>query len=135
MNKERILLLADMIENSTPPTSKPNLGFNMATYFDTSVGYSRHDDQFEGCGTVGCIAGWACFAFDPDQAHAHAGGEDRTHFFNIAREHLDLDAEQAENLFKPRMEASYDDLTPSQAAQVMRQLVETGRADWKSVTE
>ena len=78
MNKERILELADLIEESTT--------FNMNICTDT-------------CGTPACIAGhandkWAGFKIDPESACL--GGE-----ITLAQELLGLRKEEAWNLFTP----------------------------------
>jgi len=103
MNKERILKLADVIENAPhqpiPPRGTPKrklAGFNMSNWH---------------CGTVGCIAGWAREIFGEGPYDA-----------------LDLEFWQADALYVPH--GPTHDIQPHHAAAVLRHLAETGKVDW-----
>jgi hypothetical protein len=123
MNKERLLLLADMIENSTPPKNFPDLYFNMANYWEgpEDKGFDPVDQEYHTCGTGACIAGWATATF----------GSGTTKHERIQREAmclLELTPCQADRLFIPNDPS--DDHTTEIAPAVIRHFVETGEVDW-----
>lgn len=127
MNKDKILAVADAIEQH----AIAKLGFSMLTYFDgletggrsaSSVDKSGHE-----CGTVACIAGWACAL---DVGLSEAAGI-RSPFMH-ARTILGLDERQATLLFIPDP-LNFDAITPADAAKVLRTLAETGDVDWSEV--
>lgn len=119
MNKERIEQLARAIETG----GIAELGFNMEFFHATKeVDASRHN-----CGTVACIAGWAC-------ALGKIDGE-----FLAAIEWLDIPYRGVGNeLFFPGRESGisvYDwkAITPAHAAAVLWRLAATGTVDWTAV--
>lgn len=59
MNKDRMLILADILDLAAAPESQPKIGFNMGAI----VSSFRNDKSGHGCGTNCCIAGWALAAF------------------------------------------------------------------------
>jgi hypothetical protein len=129
MNKERILLLADMIETNASPAAQPDLGFNMATYFSDEGVFHRHGAVKSGgteCGTVGCIAGWAALAFP----HAYDLDWGQRGFYGRGQQALDLTDLQADLLFTPDVVMLYSEITPDHAVCVLRHFAETGEVDW-----
>lgn len=126
MNKERILQLADALAASACPIiAGKRLGFDMENFWNDSFG---HDRTGQGCGTVGCIAGWAAALFDPG---ACPSGSVQGSIFLIGRKALGLDFKTAYCLFTPDdMQINYRAVTPAVAAQVLRTLVETGYVVW-----
>jgi hypothetical protein len=59
MNKDRMLMLADILDLAAVPENKPKIGFNMSAI----VSGMTEDKSGHGCGTSCCIAGWALAAF------------------------------------------------------------------------
>lgn len=119
MNKERIEQLARAIETH----EIAELGFNMLFLREANeVDASGHN-----CGTVACIAGWACAL-----GNIHST-------FRAAAEWLDISYHEAgSELFFPGDESGiivYDwsEITPAHAAAVLRRLVETGKVEWAAV--
>lgn len=111
MNKERLLELADVIENDT----LPGVIFDMRCWC-RDARYTR-DHAYE-CGAVCCIGGYA------EQLWPHALG---------ARGALGLDCETAKYLFFADLDSPIWNATRAQAAAVIRNLVATGRVDWDAV--
>lgn len=111
MNRKRLLKLAYAIEHQTL-----DKGFDMG-------GFSLKDAAMADthCGTSGCIAGWACWLFAPDEKLGWADIQ------WMARKLLGLTHDQAEDLFFGYW-ADYDDgdydgeITPSMAAKHLREL-------------
>lgn len=125
MNKERILLLAEAIEQSGR-LAEPELGFNM-NYFWGFVGGKIADFARRPCGTVACIAG-------------HASQLAGFHYasFGAAGKWLGLEPEESAELFYPGDTSGlrvfgWDTITPTQAGAVLRRLAETGEVDWTAV--
>lgn len=121
MNKEAILAVADAIEGSTIP----DLAFNMNYFYvpmrDVSDPIDELVEAAHGCGTVACIAGWACAVF----------GETFDPRFDRARDILGLTAEQGEQLFFA--DGALDglqDIPKADAVAVLRHLAETGEVVW-----
>lgn len=122
MNKERILALADdieqmhHIESIFEELNDPMLTncFNMGNY------------RFN-CKAPACIAGHAVAKYQ-DQYY----GESRDPHI-IAREVLGLVQVDARMLFEPAMDLpEWEKIKPEHAAKVMRQFVETGIVDWST---
>ena len=119
MNKERILKVADAIENHHFKT----LGFNMESFIaEHSSDRSEHD-----CGTTACIAGWV---------HALQKGIKKTLMCKLAddigeyaQKYLGLNDHQADRLF---YEVN-SNITDKEAVKVLRHLAETGVVDWQIV--
>lgn len=121
MNKNRLLILAKLLEMAARNDATPKLGFNMGSY-----GSSGSDRTGHNCGTVACIAGWAVVAFRPDIEIA-----DLPSNFRISSEAADLlglDRMDASNLFLPPLNLWKS--TPLQAASVLRHAAKTGVIDW-----
>ncbi len=133
MNKERLLALADRIENLDG-----ELGFNMAHWYDENSGLddmSGHD-----CGTVACIAGHAVDMFGEKGWLRNAY---RYHSLVIsvsenARRLLDLERQISDELFGENVVTGMElwGIRPLTAAKVIRHLIETGEVRWdKFITE
>jgi hypothetical protein len=114
MNKDRILALATFIEQQPHERDwcAPS-GFGMGAVLHT-------------CGTPSCIAGWAGWEAQgrPDTVKGDAEGD--------GQEYLGIDGTTANDLFYPKR-LNYLDITPAQAASVMRELAETGEVNWGPV--
>lgn len=102
---------------------------------------SLSDEQFdmgayaeeEPCGTVACIAGWACIVAGVGNIHSLVGDD----IHERAQRHLGLTTQAATNLFTPFPGYSADYQfawlqTPDrkQAVRVLDHLLETGEVDW-----
>ena len=116
MNKERILELANLIEQQEPRTNHTPTGFSMSI-------------PFHACRTPSCIAGWAC----------HLYGDDMTSDpLYVATGLLDLEGMLADELFAPdndyaayfAIRRAHNHVTPQHAAAVLRHLAATGEVDW-----
>jgi len=113
MNTENILKLVDAIEAGD--SSPQGLGFDMSTFRDN-------------CGTTACIAGWNMFLFEPKTwAKGHSSNSE---YNKAGQEHLGIDLAQCDELFLPLTELKYEDITPADAATVLRNLAQTGRVEW-----
>lgn len=111
MNKERILLLADRIEQA-PHVRAFGDDYSSLTGFDMSTWH---------CGSVGCIGGWTEQLFgDGTRCAGH---------WAVA-ELLDISVYEADVLCFPRQTINYDKITPAQAATTLRLFAETGEVDW-----
>lgn len=119
MNKERIEQLAQAIETG----GIAELGFNMEFF----LGGKEFDASGRNCGTVACIAGWACTLGKLD-------GE-----FLDAAKWLDIPYNKVgKELFFPGDVSGikvydWEEITPAHAAAVLRRLAETGAVDWTAV--
>lgn len=63
MNKDRMLVLADILDLAAAKESKPKIGFNMSAIVSGVI----DDKSGHGCGTSCCIAGWAVAAFGTEK--------------------------------------------------------------------
>lgn len=116
MNKQKILDLADFIENLPPKQ------FNMAVY-----GVAHE------CGTIACIAGWAAVlegaTVDKHESFHILGEWIGAHKF--AAKALGINEKTSLDLFTPIDEhESLSDITKEQAVKTLRKLAETGEVDW-----
>lgn len=75
------------------------------------------------CGTVACIAGWACLLDDPLTPASVV--------LSKAQELLGLTTEQANELFTPETVESWSAITPQQAADTIDRLIATGEVTWE----
>jgi hypothetical protein len=126
MNKERVLALAELIEKQ-PHVGKEEEtteGFDMAQWFHP-------------CGTPACIAGWTLALKYGDwtpalQDKRGAGGVEAD-----AADYLGLEGTQSAQLFFVGHEAekSLADVTPQDAAKLLRHFAETGKVDWSITNE
>lgn len=127
MNKERILDVANMIEQHT----RPWLGFNMSFVVSRAdTGWYRRDDhRGDTCTTIACIAGHALICM---------GKAVENDFATVSQTHdaatwLGLDNVEASKLFFAIDSAFEHDLTvitPEHAVTVLRHFAETGEVDW-----
>lgn len=133
IQKERILALAQHLE------TLPRHQFNMERW----IGHAADDTIVESwetasCDTIGCIAGHAVLLF------ADRGTPDNPAKFpaDIAAEAqrlLGLNEKQAFHAFTPThgsdiradIHCDYRDVTPSDAAEMLRGLAATGTAHWR----
>lgn len=117
MNKERLLELADTIEQD----NIKDLKFSMEIEFE----------QIENGGNKGCFMGWAAYLYtdDPDP---NANTENFAQLMDISiKDALAIcwfdGVEQAISGLK------WDSVSNKQAATMLRKYVETNRIDWNSV--
>jgi hypothetical protein len=116
VNKERILALADLIEQQPHADKEASEGFTMSSI--------THD-----CGTPACIAGWAAW-----EAVGRKNGDLYDFDLDIegkARDFLGISPTKADALFYPYEFKAYGEITPSEAAATLRRLAETGQVDWQ----
>lgn len=104
MNVERIQELAAAIENAEHVAHPSYAKDEAMTGFNMAEWH---------CGTVGCIGGWAEYLFADE-----------------ARESLGITLRMASDLFWPDDVGPYVEITPLQAAAVLRNLAATGEVDW-----
>lgn len=116
MNVKNILRLADFIEQDALEDTK----FNMRMM-------GRKTD----CGTIACIAGYGQALFNPEEWHKYLNNG--VFFITPAEgcaDALELDREYAlHELFAP-FDIFYFAVTPQIAAQVLRNLAQTGEVVW-----
>jgi hypothetical protein len=125
MNKENILKLANHIESLRHIGDDEALGQGVE-------GFNLNREVFT-CGTPACIAGWAV-SF---QRHTNQIADDEE-FTNDAMKYLGVNEYEYDDLCYPfyaKAISSFDDVTPAQAAKVLRNLAETGVVDWDVITE
>lgn len=116
MNKEKVLELADIIEQG-----HEGMRFDMEHFWD-----------YDGCGTAACIAGWAVFAFHDRQA----GEIDPVDIPYIASEVLELNNQERDLLFCGGTGAyPLDTIKKEHAVEVLRRFAETGEIAWEEVIE
>lgn len=113
MNRERILALADLIEQQPHTEIGAASGFNM-------------EDFTHPCGTPACIAGWAAFMFDKE----FEPGKTTMKYSEHAGMLLGLDYRKAADLFLLTPGIGLEEITPAHAATTLRHLAETGDVEW-----
>jgi hypothetical protein len=107
--------------------------------FDLSVGVAMRDPA---CGTVCCIAGALVQFNEPvtEKLKSQMEYDDDDHEYNwgtVFRRGMaiaELTEEQAEALFEPDV-WDRSEVTPAEAARVIRHFVETGEVDWGVANE
>ena len=125
MNKERLLILADVIEKLEH--CRADNGFTDGPLAVFNMGVWR-------CGSAGCIGGWAESLWRDGMRRADVDEVEATGPL------LGLDPYQAYHLFYPQSEDGYDldhtgsygDITPAQAAATIRHFVRYGIIDWQT---
>lgn len=123
MNKERLLAVADAIENHEP---QDGLGFEMSGWFETGEG--TEDWEGTDCGSVACIAGWAVkIAHPEDPTYLNTMAEGL--ILSEGKQALGLDSLQGAELFAPD-DFNLPTVTPSHAVAVIRDFVKTEEIDW-----
>jgi len=124
MNIERLKTISNYLKN--PPKGFTQ-GFNMSGWGGlTGEDYPDLLGKAGECGTAHCIAGLA---------NVFWGGEPMryTALFDISKEILDLEDEQASELFYARgSDANLEDVTLAQAVQAIDSLIETGTVIWRN---
>jgi len=143
MNKERILQVADAIEQHTIPW----LGFNMGPFIYSAEGTAKAiaekspelewslDRSGHECGTVACIAGHAAIIMAdlkaPLETEAQVDEFAQGSFIREASEWLGLEAGPAHKLFFGDGAETYRAHIPAdQAVRTLRHLAATGQVDW-----
>lgn len=128
MNRERILRLADVIENGMP-----SIHFDMrvwAIVYDSFDEEEREELRVPGhCSMVACIGGHAELLWVKDDDFAIAD----ISIHDVA-ELLDIDFARSAALCAPSG-VSWSGITRADAALTLRKLAETGEVDWSHVTE
>lgn len=125
MNVERILQVANAIEQR----SVDGLGFNM-NYFKTHI---------NGCGTVACIAGWACaIADEPLNSFNEAGIwlgfaetiEEADALWRLRNSILDQLFFASNHPDNINYISALATIPAEQAGRTLRHLAKTGEVDW-----
>lgn len=123
MNKERLEEVAQWLEAGAPERK-----FNMNRLLDTSM--SSADKNW--CGTECCIAGYVVTRYKPFKLNLFRIEEDAT-------ELLGLEPEVSDALFYPKIlgtgeQVGYlDDITPAEAAQAVRNVMEHNNPLWEEI--
>lgn len=109
MNKERILALADLIEQQPHTTPYDKSGFDLSSY--------THD-----CGTPSCIAGWAAWeaAGRPEKLIMDPGK-----IIELAQTYLGLDEHECDIFCGECGTPRLSKVTPQTVALLLREFVET----------
>lgn len=141
LNKEKLHKFADMIEqekhvnfdNVDNPRDEMT-GFNMGMVFHT-------------CGTPACLAGYMCATavsdgFLPVQDFMNGGTsaylKAGAWMHDVPVEEYYREGTYYFNLFEPDSRIAgknWDDITPQDAAKVIRHLADTGEVDWSIIQE
>jgi hypothetical protein len=152
MNKERLLALADVIQKGHHKFNGIDAAFLMSDWMAPAMTLAKKDanqkadDDFdylefvtipdrsdlkdlavENCNTAACMAGFACLIFDYQNSSKAMNDDNVYNVKNEARYILELDYDQANELFATNTARS---ITGPMAAKVIRYFVETGEVDW-----
>ena len=122
MNVERMRQLADFLAEAPNDTGKDTypFAFDLGSYGRRGVG------RFGDCGTVGCVAGAACFLFGSPYERVNPDGWDG----DLGADLLSLDGDQQAALFTPDMTTdAYDNTTAAEASEVVAQMVDDPACD------
>lgn len=125
MNKERLEEVAQWLEAGAPERR-----FNMSRLLDEKT--SSADKNW--CGTECCIAGYVVTRYIPFKVNFDTIEED-------AAELLGLDLNTSDDLFYPKILGSYswdggwEDITPTQAAKAVRNVMEHNNPFWQEVLD
>jgi len=122
MNKERILQLADAIENQSIWLSTEKVNFNIYEWFI--------EDE---CGTFACIAGSAVILFNPEKAKIWKNDKCFHSWSKEAQNLLGLGSTTKDYLFTPYLIPHYSvgDIDKNVVAKVLRNLAKTGKVEWE----
>ena len=126
MNRERLLQLADTVENLEH--GDEHCQFNMRRVFHSRLGTE--------CGTPSCLQGWALTLFGKDQLVEEKAADMET--FEVARELLEISNNDGDILFTPDNTQGCFFASPGaqsfidgkKAARVLRNFVSTRVIDW-----
>jgi hypothetical protein len=133
MNIEKLTTVYNWLAAGAPEAEADGLRFNMRQFIDGDIA-SQMKDPENWCGTSCCIAGFVAVKELPGQSHSEIMIRAET----VAEKALGLNPDQAHDLFYawPRPDwLAFEDITPSQAAGVVKTLIETGRVRWDLVEE
>lgn len=129
MNKERLTEVALWLEAGAPERK-----FNMNRFLNTD----ETTPLSNWCGTECCIAGYAVTKYAPEQV---ISAEMYGNVDDIARDLLGLSNEDARQLFYAKSPLGYsytgqwEDISPYDAAIVVRNLIKTGEVNWSLALE
>jgi hypothetical protein len=124
MNRDKVLMVADAIENATL-AKDIGVGFNMRDFYDLRA---RCDQTGHSCGTTACTAGWAWLMFKDKDSIDHTLPDE---IELQAAELLGLTEAEADNLFfGVDCGKRLTDITTGDAIKVLRHLADTGEVDW-----
>jgi hypothetical protein len=124
--RRRLLKLADTITNLPKKDEKGRpVQFNMDRWFGGP-------DEWSGCGTVACMAGWAVVQSQKGRTLAKKiDTTERPDIHAKAAEYLGLTDEQACGLFIPdAFRGNFTQISAKRAAGVIRLFVKTGEIEW-----
>jgi hypothetical protein len=104
--------------------------------FDMDYIYQRWETPAEPkakhCGTVGCIAGWACVLFDKDSKQNPT--EERAQRL-LVEDATWQDYDTLHDLFFPPVNANWSSITTKAAAEAVRAAIATGEVDWRAIID
>lgn len=129
LNIVNILKVRDLILAHPDNFDMNYFGFNPDT---GTVDISNIEHE---CGTVACIAGWACYAAGDPRAVS------RGEVMETAADFFGLDLDVARPLFLPGDDGNISEAggaraysaTPQQAATVLNRLAKTGEVNWRDI--
>ena len=125
MNKERLEEVAQWLEAGAPERK-----FNMNRLLNVETGSAKKN----WCGTECCIAGYVVTRYIPQDVNLDSIEEDAT-------ELLGLEESVSDTLFFPKVLGSedmvfcWDDITPAQAAQAVRNVMKHNNPLWEEILE
>jgi hypothetical protein len=145
MNKIALTNLAQLLEEEA---DNKDFGFHLGYYISKPYddgGYYVEDYKGSECETTACIAGWACSYIEADTGailkERRTFVPEHSGYASFAALLLNIDRNIANDLFEPMNTIdendtlvwryrNWDEVTPHEAAQVVRHLAETGTVDW-----
>lgn len=146
MNVENLRALSTALRAGTYKDHVPDFNMNYMILNQNDPDVRGLGNINHGCGTCACIAGLACIMFDQEHVHrdgdvvAWFGGDQAegrdVHLLSTAEEALGLGHLQATQLFYPDIGTfAWHRITPDEAADVIDNLIATGKVDWSAVDE
>ena len=116
--RERLMYLRDFLREL------PAERFRISSFFSSPS--KTAEESVRECGTTACLAGWCLVVFSPNgSAFIGAGVPEQ------ASDILGLDVDQKASLFwPPGYIGNRIPRTPTQAANVLDHLIQTGEVDW-----
>lgn len=131
MNRERLLTLADDLERKALPE---DFTFDMSHVLVASE--ENGDPDLHKCGAAGCMVGFSALKYlgvewQPRNYGGWWANSRGGHLiYQEVYDYFDLTPAQSMLLFYSYVHC---EITPAQAARVVRRFVETGKADWSDV--
>lgn len=126
---ERIKPTLEWLDAGAPHGTEDR-GFNMETFIDyADEDHPVEDWAFNTCGTTCCIAGHVVL-FNKVPTNCRRPDGTFIDTMQAAADYLGLDQNEAEGLFFGVPFVALSEITPAQAAQVIRHAIETGTIDW-----